>query len=258
MRFNFKKRYGQNFLQNNNIINNIVESLSATKDDLVIEIGPGGGALTKVLKSKNLRILCYEIDTDVKVYLDSLVDENLSVIYDDFLKRNINDDLKKYDYNNLYIIGNLPYYITTPIITKIIIDDIRPSEMVFMVQKEVADRFSALPKTREYGSISVFLNYFFDIKKMFVVSKGNFYPVPNVDSAVIKFSRKEDILPVDINKFNKIVRDSFKFKRKNLRNNLTGYDKEKINSILSDHGLSLDNRAEDLGYEVFVDIANKY
>lgn len=258
MRFNFKKKYGQNFLQNDKVIHNIVDSLSATGDDLVIEIGPGAGALTKLLKNKGYQVLCYEIDLDVKVYLDKLEDERLQVIYDDFLNRNIHQDIRDRNYNNICIIGNLPYYITTPIITKIINDGIKPQEMIFMVQKEVADRFSAKPSTREYGSISVFLNYYFDIKRLFVVPKKDFYPVPNVDSSVIKFRAKEEILDVDFEKFNKLVEDSFQFKRKNLRNNLKNYDKEKINSILADHGKSLDNRAEDLGYEVFVDIANKY
>lgn len=258
MRFNFKKKYGQNFLQNDKVINNIVDSLDATLDDLVIEIGPGGGALTKLLKGKGYQVLCYEIDEEVKEYLDRLEDERLEVIYDDFLNRNIVQDIKEKNFNNLYIIGNLPYYITTPIITKIINDNLEVQEMIFMVQKEVADRFSAKPSTKEYGSISVFLNYYFDIKKLFIVPKKDFYPIPNVDSAVIKFTKKDNILKVDMNKFDRLVRDSFQFKRKNLRNNLKNYDKDKINAILSNHGYSLDNRAEELSYEVFVDLANKY
>lgn len=258
MRFNFKKKYGQNFLQNDKVIHNIVDNLGASINDLVIEIGPGGGALTKLLKRKGYQVLCYEIDLEVKTYLDELESDLLEVIYDDFLNRDILADIEKKKFDNIYIIGNLPYYITTPIIMKIINDNIQPKEMIFMVQKEVADRFSAKPSTREYGSISVFLNYYFDIKKLFMVPKRDFFPVPNVDSAVIKFERKDQVLDVDFNKFNKIVRDAFQFKRKNLRNNLNGYDKDKINKILNNHGLSLDNRAEELGYEVFVDIANNY
>jgi 16S rRNA (adenine1518-N6/adenine1519-N6)-dimethyltransferase len=128
--------------------------------------------------------------------------------------------------------------------------------MVFMVQKEVAERFSAKPKSREYGSISVFLNYYYNIKNLFIVPKKCFYPVPGVDSAVIALSSKDNLLDVDVDKFNKLVKNSFQFKRKNLRNNLRPYDLEKINSVLEKHGFSLDNRAEDLPYEVFVDIAN--
>lgn len=256
--FNFKKKFGQNFLQDNNIIQNIVNSINPTENDLVIEIGPGGGALTKLLKKSNAFVLAYEIDKDVQVYLDKLVDDKLQVIYDDFLNRDILQDIKNIEYENIYIIGNLPYYITTPIILKIIESNLKIKEAVFMVQKEVAERFSAKPKTREYGSISVFLNYYFDIKNLFVVGKKCFYPVPNVDSAVIKLTSRDNRLDVDIDKFNKIVKSSFQFKRKNLRNNLKQFNLEKINSILVENGFSLDNRAEDLPYEVFVDIANKY
>lgn len=127
-----------------------------------------------------------------------------------------------------------------------------------MVQKEVADRFSSLPGTRDYGSITVFLNYYFDIKKLFVVGKNNFVPKPNVDSAVIKLISKSKRLEVNVDKFNKIVKESFQFKRKNLNNNLKNYNREKIDVILKEHGYSLSNRAEDLSYEVFIAIANKY
>lgn len=256
--FNFKKKFGQNFLNNKAIISNIVHSIEPTENDLIIEIGPGGGALTSLLKNFNCNVLCYEIDTEVSKYLSLLESDKLKVIYDDFLKRDVIEDIKNIDYDKLYIIGNLPYYITTPIVTKIIETNLDVQEMVFMVQKEVADRFSASVKTKEYGSISVFLNYFYEVKRLFIVGKNNFYPVPGVDSAVIKFSKRENKLPVDFDKFNKLVKSSFQFKRKNLRNNLGNYDREKINSILNEHGLSLDNRAEDLSYEVFVDIANKY
>lgn len=257
MGFNFKKKYGQNFLQDKSIINNIVNSIDASENDLIIEIGPGAGALTKELAKKDCYILAYEIDMDTMEYLSFLENDKVKIIYDDFLKRNIKEDIKDIPYDNLYIIGNLPYYITTPIITNIIESESEAKELIFMVQKEVAERFTAKVSTREYGSISVFLNYFYDIKKLFIVDRRKFYPVPNVDSAVVKLEKKEKI-PVDIDKFNKIVRDSFKFKRKNLRNNLKGYDLKKIASILDDHGLTLDNRAENLNYIVFVDLANKY
>lgn len=127
-----------------------------------------------------------------------------------------------------------------------------------MVQKEVADRFSAKPRSREYGSITVFLNYYFDVQKLFVVGKNNFVPKPNVDSAVIKLTSKRDKMEVNVDNFNKLVRDSFQFKRKNLNNNLKNYDKDKINIILEYSGYSLNNRAEDLPYDVFVKLANEY
>lgn len=258
MEFNFKRKYGQNFLTNNGIIDSIVNAISPTENDLIIEIGPGSGALTRKLKKYNASLICYEIDKDTKMYLDELENEKMKVIYDDFLKRDILEDIGEVKYDKLYIVGNLPYYITTPIITKIIESNIDVSEAVFMVQKEVADRFSAVPKTREYGSITVFLNYYFDIQRLFVVSKNNFIPKPNVDSAVIKLASKENRLDVDSDKFNRLVRDAFQFKRKNLNNNLKKYDKEKIESILDNLGYSLNDRAEDLSYDIFVEITNKY
>ena len=256
MGFNFKKKFGQNFLKDKGVIQDIVNSINPDINDLVIEIGPGGGALTEYLVKKNSYYIAYEIDTDTKEYLDKYNSDKAKIIYKDFLKSNVLEDIKDIKYNNLYIIGNLPYYITTPIITKIIEDNINAKEIVFMVQKEVADRFSAKVNSKEYGSITVFLNYFYDIKKLFIVSKNKFVPVLNVDSAVIKLVRKDNLLDVDLNKFNKLVKNAFQFKRKNLRNNLSNYDKEKIESILKKYNLSLNDRAENLTYEIFVDVTN--
>lgn len=258
MKFNFKKKYGQNFLQDNGVINKIVSSLNVSENDLIIEIGPGSGALTKKLAETGAFVLAYEIDRELESTLKPLQGEKINVIFDDFLKRNIQNDIKNINYDKLYIIGNLPYYITTPIITKIIDDRIIPEEMVFMVQKEVAMRFSANVGTKEYGSITVFLNYYFDVHNLFDVNRNKFYPVPNVDSAVIKFVRRERYLETDFKLFNKLVKDSFCFKRKNLRNNLRSYDMEKMATILEDINKSLNNRAEDLSYEDFVNITNKY
>lgn len=254
--FKYKKKYGQNFLQDKNVINNICNSIDATADDLVIEIGPGSGVLTKYIKEIGCKYVGYEIDLDVKKYLESYESTTFQFIYDDFLKRDVIADINNIKYKNLYIVGNLPYYITTPILLKIIEANINVTSMVFMVQKEVADRFSASVGTREYGSISVLLNYFYDIEKLFVVGKNCFYPVPNVDSAVIKLVSKNDRLDVDIVKFNKLVRDAFQFKRKNIRNNLRGYNLADVENILIKYGYSLNNRAEELSYEVYVDITN--
>lgn len=254
--FNFKKKFGQNFLQDKNIVQNIVNSINPTENDLVIEIGPGAGALTKLIKAKGCMLLAYEIDADTSVYLDTLIDDKVSIIYDDFMKRNIIDDIKTYKYDNLYVIGNLPYYITTPIVTKIIDELPIVKEAVFMVQKEVADRFAAKEKSREYGSLTVFLNYYFDIQKLFIVNRKCFKPIPNVDSAVVKFIRKDNLLNVDIDKFNKLVKHAFQFKRKNLRNNLRCYNLDVVEIVLKKYNLDLTNRAEDLSLDIFVDIAN--
>ena len=114
--FNFKKKYGQNFLINDNVLNRIADSINPTEDDLIIEIGPGSGTLTKKLKKYNANLVCFEIDTDTKVFLDKLEDDKTRIIYEDILETNINEIISSIKYKDLYIVGNLPYYITTKII----------------------------------------------------------------------------------------------------------------------------------------------
>ncbi len=130
-----KKSLGQNFLIDNNVINKIIDEVSACEDDLIIEIGPGRGALTSKLKNKGCNVIAYELDRDLSNILSKLEDEKLHVIYGDFLKSNINDDIKNIKYNNLYLIGNLPYYITTPIIEHIIDEKLEFSKFTIMIQK---------------------------------------------------------------------------------------------------------------------------
>ena len=192
MKFDYKKSLGQNFLKAKNIINKIADSINPTKKDLIIEIGPGAGALTKELVKKESDVICFEIDTRLKEMLEQIDNNKLTVVFKDFLSININDYIDQTKYKNLYFVGNLPYYITTAIINKIVKES-NPYEITIMVQKEVADRFSAKPGTKDYGSISVFLQYNFDIERVCNVSKTCFEPVPKVDSSVIKFKKNKKI-----------------------------------------------------------------
>ena len=255
--FNFKKKFGQNFLIDKDKTQRIVDLINADSDDLIIEIGPGAGALTKRLVKKNAKLICYEIDEDTKEYLLPLENEKTKIVYKDFLTASVQEDIKDIEYKNLYIVGNLPYYITTPIIEKIIKEEVNVKKMVFMVQKEVGERFASKPNTREYGSITVFLNYYFNIKQEFIVGRKCFNPAPNVDSVVISLNQKAERKQVDMKKFDRLVRDSFQFKRKNLRNNLRNYDLDKVNEILSDYKLDITHRAEELDYTIFVDLCNR-
>ena len=249
--FEYKKSLGQNFLQDQNIINKIASSLTPSKNDLIIEIGPGAGALTKELVKKECDVICFEIDKRLENILNKLESDNnnLKVIFEDFLKVNIKTyiDTKKYD--KLYFVGNLPYYITTAIINKIIKES-TPYEIVIMVQKEVAERFNATPGSREYGSLSVFLQYNFKIEKVCDVNKKCFEPIPKVDSTVIKFKTTS--------KYKEKVKneDKFTHKRKNLRNNLMNYDLSKIEEILKKYNKDLTSRAESLTIEEFIEISN--
>lgn len=250
-----KKSLGQNFLIDKNIVQKISDSIAATKDDLIIEIGPGMGALTKILKNKGANLICYEIDEDLKLYLNSLENDRTKIIYKDILKSDIKNDIKDIKYQKLYIVGNLPYYITTPIIKYLINLELDIKEMIFMVQEEVADRFTALPNTKEYSSITLYLRYYFKGEKLFKVSKKCFNPVPKVESAVIKFSKREEIPDVNKEKYFKLITDSFRMKRKTLKNNLENYDWNKIKELLNKYNLKETVRAEEVAEEVFIAIS---
>ena len=255
MKFDYKKSLGQNFLKDKNIIKKIADSINPTEEDLIIEIGPGAGALTKELVKKKSEVICFEIDTRLKEILEEINSEKLTIIFKDFLSIKINEYIDQNKYKNLYFVGNLPYYITTAIINKIVKES-NPYEITIMVQKEVADRFSAKPGTKDYSSISIFLQYNFDIERVCNVSKTCFEPVPKVDSSVIKFKRNKKISANDEEKFYKLIKDSFTQKRKNLKNNLKGYDLNKIQMILKKYDKDLTARAEQLSIEEFVDISN--
>jgi len=253
-RFRFKKKFGQNFINDENILRKIVNSAEIDDDTLVIEIGCGAGALTKQIKEKTNKFIGYEIDTTLK---ETLMKIDNNIIFADFLKRDVEEDVKRYKYKNLFIISNLPYYITTPIITKIINDKINVDKMIIMVQKEVGERFMAKPKTKEYNSLTIYLNYYFNIYKLFNVSRSVFIPVPNVDSVVMCLEKRDkptNLKNEDI--FFKLVKDSFVQKRKTLKNNLKAYDFKKISDVLKTNGYDDNVRAEYLPVEMFINISN--
>ena len=251
----FKKKYGQNFLNDQNILSKIASTINPNSNDLIIEIGPGSGNLTKHLQKFNCYLLCYEIDLSLKPFLDNLLNNKTKIIYKDFLNTNIEEDIQNIPYENIYVVANIPYYITTPIIEKLALSNLNIKSLTLMMQKEVGYRLTAKPKTKDYGYITVFLNYFYNIKCEFEVSRKCFYPMPNVDSIVVKFETKQ--LPsTDFPKFNNFIKNAFQYKRKNLRNNLKSYDLNKIDTILNKYGYTLNNRAEDIPLDVFIDIVN--
>ena len=256
--FRFKKVFGQNFIVDKNIIDSIVCKADIDKETLVIEIGPGAGSLTHKLCEKSKNVICYEIDETLKDILSDNLKEydNVEIIYKDFLKANVKEDIKKYQYKKLYVVANLPYYITTPIITKLIDDKVNVEKIVVMVQKEVGDRFKARPGSKDYSSLSIFLNYYFDVSKILDVSRNVFLPKPNVDSIVVEFKRKETPKNVNEDIFFKLIRDSFKQKRKTLRNNLKEYDLNIVEEVLKKHNMDLTVRAENISMEIFIDISN--
>lgn len=258
--FQFKKSLGQNFLNDKNVINKIVESADIDKDTLVVEIGPGGGAITELMVPKAGKALLYEADGRLEEHLKELLKncDNYEIRIGDFLEANLKNDLVKYTYSKIYVVANLPYYITTPIIMKFVEECVLPQKFVIMVQKEVAYRLSASVGSKDYGSLTVFLNYYYDIRKLFDVSRNCFTPKPNVDSAIVEMKLKDNRLDVlDMNLFKTLVRDSFLYKRKTIRNNLKGYNLDVIEKVLKSYGFDLSVRAENLKLEVFVEIANE-
>ena len=255
--FEFKKSLGQNFLFDENIIDKIVKSSDIDKDTLLIEVGPGAGALSKKTIPLSGYTILYEIDTRLREILNDVLSDftNYEIIFNDVLKQDIKKDISRFNYKKVSVVANLPYYITTPIITKII-EEISPDKIVIMIQEEVADRLSAVVGTRDYGMITVALGAKYDIKKLFRVSRNCFKPAPNVDSAVISLDKHSRYKINNEDLFDKLIKDAFKFKRKNLRNNLSGYDLDKINRVMNKYGYSLSDRAEVIPVSLFIEIAN--
>lgn len=257
--FKFKKKYGQNFLKDDRIVEKIVTLSDIEDDSLVIEVGPGKGILTRQLSKAAKNVICYEIDMQLEGYLINLSKElsNVEVVFSDFLDVDLAKKVSDYKYKHLYFISNVPYYITTPILMKLIDSGLNFGKIVMMVQEEVGERFSATPGKKAYSSITVFLNYYYEIKRLFKVNRSEFIPIPNVDSEVIMLTSREDKIALK-NKdlFFEFVRSSFQYKRKNLRNNLKKYDLKKIEEVLVKYGYSLNSRAEEIPVNVFAEISN--
>lgn len=257
--FNFKKKFGQNFIVDENIVNSIIDKALIDSNTLVIEIGPGAGSLTYKLALSAKQVLCYEIDESLRPILNDNLNgfSNVEIKFEDFLKADLTSDIKKYSYKKLYVVANLPYYITTPIIMKLIEDNIDVDKIVVMVQKEVGNRFKATCGSKDYNSLSIYLNYYFDVRKILDVSRNVFIPKPNVDSIVVEFIKKKSNYDLKNKEmFFKLIRDAFTQKRKTLKNNLKNYDLDEIETVLKNYGYDLSFRAEQIPIEVFVSISN--
>ena len=172
------KKFGQNFLKNKNVLNNISSAVSVTDKDLIIEIGPGMGALTEYLVKKESALLCYEIDLRMKDYLQKYESDKVRIIYDDFMKRNILKDISDSNYENIYVMANIPYYITSPIIIKLIESPINFKKIVLLVQKEFAERLVANHRHKEYNAFTLFVDYFYETNINCIVSRHDFIPAP--------------------------------------------------------------------------------
>lgn len=266
--FTFKKSFGQNFLTDTNILQKIVDTAEIDDQVNVIEIGPGIGALTEFLAERAAQVMAFEIDHRlVPILADTLRDfDNVTVVNEDILKVDLAQHIQNFKNPDLPIkvVANLPYYITTPILMHLIESGIPFSEFVVMMQKEVADRISAKPKTKAYGSLSIAVQYYMTAKVAFIVPRTVFVPAPNVDSAILKMVRRpEPAVAVEDEKFFfKVSKASFTHRRKTLWNNLTGYFgkteevKDKLTKALDQAGLSPSVRGEALGLEEFASLSD--
>lgn len=227
--FTFKKSFGQNFLTDTNILQKIVDTAEIDKNVNVIEIGPGIGALTEFLAENAAEVMAFEIDDRlIPILADTLRDfDNVKVINEDILKSDLQSRIKEFANPDLpiKIVANLPYYITTPILMHLIESKIPFAEFVVMMQKEVADRISAEPNTKAYGSLSIAVQYYMTAKVAFVVPRTVFVSAPNVDSAILKMTRREQPLVQvkDEDFFFRVSKISFIHRRKTLWNNLTSH-----------------------------------
>lgn len=264
---------GQNFLVDRNIIEKIIDAAELTENTLVIEIGPGMGALTQVAAEKAGKVIAVEIDRHLIPVLGEVVGhlDNVEIINQDILKTDINeliDSEKKnfatsdHEIDKVVILGNLPYYITTPIIMGILERQIEMDTMVIMMQKEVAERIVATPGGKTYGALSIACQFFCETNYVTTVPRTVFQPQPKVDSAVLRLDKRTE-LPWEIGAggrklFFEVVRAGFNRRRKTLLNALTalGTDKTELRSILDEAGVEPSRRAETLSIQEFANVAN--
>ena len=266
--FTFKKSFGQNFLTDTNILQKIVDTAEIDENVNVIEIGPGIGALTEFLAENAAEVMAFEIDERlIPILADTLRDfENVKIINEDILKSDLQARIKEFSNPELPIkvVANLPYYITTPILMHLIESRIPFSEFVVMMQREVADRISAQPNSKSYGSLSIAVQYYMTAKVAFIVPRTVFVPAPNVDSAILKMVRREQpaVEVQDEKFFFKVTKASFVHRRKTLWNNLTSYFgkseevKAKLENALAKANLVANVRGEALDLVAFARLSD--
>lgn len=252
---NFKKKFGQNFLSDKNLLASIVRDAGITEDDAVLEIGAGAGALTAELVKVAKKVVSFEIDTELKSELEEKFAElnNIEIIFNDFL--NINEEFIYEKLGTSFkVVANLPYYITTPILTKLFSMKHRPQTISVMVQKEVGERIVASPKKGDYGYFSVYVSANADAKITRQVNRKMFTPPPNVDSCIVRLDTKENTYPP---KFFEFLKSAFAMKRKTLKNNvekLVSYSKSEIDEKIKALGISESVRADGLTLEQLFEV----
>ena len=261
----FRKEFGQNFLTNRIIPEDIADNCADTSDRLIIEIGPGIGCLTQELAMRYSRVVAVEIDKGLIPVLEKTLAEfdNVTVINDDIMKIDISELVEKYSNGKpVSVCANLPYYITTPILMRLLESGVRFSSITVMVQNEVAQRLAANAGSSDYGAITAVLGYYGTVRKLFKVSAGSFVPPPKVDSAVVRIDLY-DTCPYeikDVKLFKNCIKAAFEMRRKTLENALSaklgGYTKEEIAAAIATSGFDAKIRGERLSTENFATLSN--
>lgn len=258
--FSLKKAFGQNFLTDTALLDEIVEKAGVTSDDIVLEIGCGAGALTSALAKKAKKVVGYEIDTKLKPILSEVLSDcnNVEIVFSDVMKVSL-DEIEKKLAGEYVLVANLPYYITTPIIMRFIENAKNIKGMVIMVQEEVAYRLASNNSTSDYGAITVGINLRGKAEVILKVGREKFTPIPNVDSAIVKIEIERDKFKgADLSSVRNVVRCAFSSRRKMLVNNLMNtykFSRDKAEEVLTKAGLSLTVRGENLSAEDFVNLS---
>ncbi|QTQ08061.1 16S rRNA (adenine(1518)-N(6)/adenine(1519)-N(6))-dimethyltransferase RsmA [Macrococcoides canis] len=266
--FKFKKSLGQNFLIDTNVIRNIIDAAGIDKTSGVIEIGPGMGSLTEQLAKHAKHVLAFEIDQRLIPILGETLSpyDNVTVINEDILKADVASAIESHlhDCDEIFVVANLPYYITTPILMGLLEKHLNINSYVVMMQKEVGERLSAAPSTKAYGSLSIAVQYYTDVKRIMVVPKGVFMPPPNVDSLVVKLTTLESprVDVEDETLFFKLTRGAFVQRRKTILNNYMSLiqdskeHKARIVEWLEASGVAPSRRGESLDLNDYAQLSN--
>jgi 16S rRNA (adenine1518-N6/adenine1519-N6)-dimethyltransferase len=255
--YKHKKQLGQNFMNDTIYLEKIMEASMPQKDETILEIGPGDGAMTALLLEKVKKVICVEIDTDLQPVLNKKFasKENFNLIMQDVLTLNFDEAIGE----KVRVIANIPYYITSPIINKLIDNRKYVDEIFIMVQKEVAERITAKPGNSECGVLTLAVKYFGESEYLFTIPKEVFEPAPKVDSAFMKITLRKDNnyeKMYDEKTFFKYVKGAFNNKRKNILNNFSamGYNKNELKEIFESNGIKSTDRAEDLSIDDFMKV----
>ena len=264
--FDFRKKFGQNFLIDNNILDKIVEAAEITREDCVLEIGPGIGTMTQRLAEEAGEVVAVEIDKNlIPILAETLADyENVTILNEDILKVDIYKIVEEHGGQPLKVVANLPYYITTPIIMTLFESRVPLKSVTIMVQKEVADRMRVGPGTKEYGALSLAVQYYARPEIITRVPAACFMPRPNVDSTVIRLTRYEKP-PVEVEDeawLFAVIRASFNQRRKTLANGIAnagnlGVNRQQVEAALAEMGLPTSIRGEALTLEQFAELSDQ-